>query len=145
MNKKFYTQNNAQQNALENAFNNNPNNDRLGIAKEYIAPMVAQSLSDDQYLLNSGYRSLNKPTQKTLIDAKGKKRVLNLGYGTFDKDGYGGRGGPKYLDSIEERFARLGAQYMKEANTDNFRHNAINQTDFRLGMNNLLLGPLSPQ
>ena len=144
MNKKFYRQNDAQQNALENVFNNNPNNNRLGIAKEYLAPMVAQVLSDDQYLLNSKYRSLNKPTQKTFIDSKKKKRNINEGYGTFSEHGYGGSTGPKYLDSIEERFARLGAQYMKETNTDTFRHNAMNQTDFRLGMNNLLLGPLSP-
>tara|TARA_R110002012_G_scaffold318134_1_gene535731 strand:+ start:52 stop:1128 length:1077 start_codon:yes stop_codon:yes gene_type:complete len=140
MNKKYYRQNDAQQNALINAFNNNPNNERLGEAKELIAPMIAQTLSDDQYRLNADYRSLNEPT---------RKKRLNLGYGTFDIAGYGGRKGPKYLDSIEERFARLGAQYMKsEGIHDKSRHNAINETDFRKGMSYLLnrenQGPLAP-
>ncbi len=66
-----------------------------------------------------------------------------------DIAGYGGRKGPKYLDSIEERFARLGAQYMKsEGIHDKSRHNAINETDFRKGMSYLLnrenQGPLAP-
>ena len=143
----FLNPNNAQQKALEDAFINNPSNDRLGDAKELIAPMVAQSLSDDDYdqIVNNKYYTGRGAGIYAGDTANGK------GYETAMKPAYITRygGGPldqrradpdyayqirnepaAYHNSVSERFARLGGQYMKENRSEAGYGNEFNQHEF---------------
>ena len=130
----------AQEEALERAFNNNPINDRLGFGKGLIAPMVAQSLSDSKYELGIiknfpvGQSSYKQYPQSPLEIKRGDTP-------RYERDWRGEliRNNPsEYKNSIPERFARLGAQYMKREDEDEFNHNRVNQSMFRVGMNDLL-------
>tara|TARA_B110000858_G_scaffold34068_1_gene37996 strand:- start:260 stop:925 length:666 start_codon:yes stop_codon:yes gene_type:complete len=130
----------AQEAALERAFNNNPINDRLGFGKGLIAPMVAQSLSDSKYELGIiknfpvGQSSYKQYPQSPLEIKRGDTP-------RYERDWRGEliRNNPsEYKNSIPERFARLGAQYMKREDEDEFNHNRVNQSMFRVGMNDLL-------
>ena len=143
----------AQEAALAEAFINNPRNERLGMAKGLMAPMIGQALADSQYELGiinnfpEGVPAYATHRQGPLDIRRGEKPRQVL-----DEIGNPIRNNPsEYKNSVEERFARLGAQYMKQevdyfGDTSNeFNHNLVNQSMFRMGMNDLLTrGPLRP-
>jgi len=166
----FLDPRNIQQKALEDAFINNPRNDRLGEAKELIAPMVAQALSDDDYdnRVSSQY-STPRGAQVYATDEDGNvyETAMIPSYTTHYVGGpldqrradpnfaYEIRNEPAaYLNSVSERFARLGGQYMKEdrsLGTGGYEFNPVEfsadrpnkelsfvQDDFRKAMNILL-------
>ena len=146
MNKDAYVKNNAQENALINAFNNNPLNDRLGKAKELIAPMIAQALTDTEYQFSNTLADDSVPTTEygpAWINPFEPPHPSNNFGRPYDEPYYIGYNSGadypgSYKESIEERFARLGAQYMKREEYDEFLYNSQIETDFREGMNFLL-------
>lgn len=147
MQKHYYLDpNNIQQKALEDAFINNPRNDRLGEAKELIAPMAAQALSDDDYD-NKVASTYTTPRGEGVYaedkDGNIYETALRPAYTTYYAGGpldqrradpnfaYEVRNEPAaYLNSVAERFARLGGQYMKEDRSMATGGNEFNQYEF---------------
>ena len=116
-----YVKNSDQRDALKSAFMNNPVNDRLGEAKEGMANVVSQALSDGKYQSELIGKSLTLAERREL-EAEGKDP-----YEAFN-----------YWNLGEERFARLAAQYMKRQPYDEFNYDPETEATFRDAMHYLL-------
>jgi hypothetical protein len=127
-----YVKNSDQRDALKAAFMNNPVNDRLGEAKEGMANVVSQALSDGKYQSELIGKSLTLAERREL-EAEGKDP-----YGQFN-----------YANLNEERFARAAAMYMKQEQRydwdldeykihDEFNYDPETEATFRDAMNYLL-------
>lgn len=159
-----YVKDSQQYDALKAAFINNPRNDRLGDAKGPLADIVAQSLSDSKYQMSlvdylrddngkliSAYKA-ELPGSGHFMDydvdtdtmIRDEKDFVGLddhytGAGRGRKKGRIVRNDPlAYMESNAERFARLGAMYMKREPWDEFNYNPENEASFREAMNYLL-------